>query len=91
MSTTMTPAPASLVSVCEEFAGGMAATGTECIVVLKRSGEDEGVSKTGVVAGTPSGNPEELIRRMSEASGISVNEIEIFVYAIVGGARGRDV
>ena len=82
-------APKNLASVCGEFSGGMIAEGTECIVVLKRGGEE--VSKTDVVSVAPKEDPKTLIESISELSGITVAEIEIFVYAICGGARGRDM
>lgn len=85
----MTPESKNLVSVCGDFAGGMIAEGTECIVVLKRGGEE--VSKTDVVSTTPKGDPRALVESISDLSGIPMVDIEIFVYVICGGARGRDI
>ena len=69
-----------LVSICGEFAGGMVAAGTECIVVLRRSEEE--VQKINVVSGTPESGPKEFIEKISELSEIPTVELEIFVYAV---------
>lgn len=79
----------NLVTECGNFAGGMVEAGTECIVVLRKDGEE--VSKIDVVSGTPTGTPAELIESISTLSGIPKVEVEIFVYAVIGGARGRDM
>lgn len=79
----------NLSSACGQFAGGMIANGSECIVVLKRSGEE--VLKTDVVSTMPPGSPRDLVEEISHISGIPMEEIEIFVYVICGGARGRDI
>lgn len=79
----------NLVTECGNFAGGMVSEGTECVVVLRKDGQE--VSKIDVVSGTPSGSPAELIETISNLSGIPKVDIEIFVYAVVGGARGRDM
>lgn len=81
----------SLASACGEFAGGVVAEGTECIVVLKRSGGEGGASKTDVVATVPTVGPKELVVLIAGLAGIPTKEIEIFVYAVCGGARGKDV
>ena len=78
-----------LEQVCIEFAGGMIASGTECIVVIKNAGTT--VSSIEVVSGTPKGNPRDLIEKISYVSGVSMEDVEIFVYVICGGARGRDL
>lgn len=80
---------ANLVTECGNFAGGMVEAGTECIVVLRKDGQE--VSKIEVVSGTPTGSPAELIETISNLSGIPKTDIEIFVYVVVGGARGRDM
>ena len=85
----MTPDTINLVTECGKFAGGMVQSGTECIVVLRKDGDE--VSKVDVVSGTPTGPPKELIESISTLSGIPKAQIEIFVYALVGGARGRDM
>lgn len=86
---TMTPEPINLVNECGKFAGGMVQSGTECIVVLRKDGDE--VSKIGVVSGIPTGTPEELIGSISTLSCIPKAQIEIFVYVLAGGARGRDM
>ena len=78
-----------LLSACEEFAGGIIAKGTECVVLLKKSGEE--VLKVDVVSGIPTGDPRDLVKSIAELSGVPVVDIEIFVYAMCGGARGRDI
>ncbi len=85
----MAPHAANLVTECGNFAGGMVEAGTECIVVLRKDGQE--VSKIDVVSGTPTGSPAELIETISNLSGIPKADIEIFVYVVVGGARGRDM
>lgn len=85
----MAPETIDLVTACGNFAGGMVEAGTESIVVLRRDGQE--VSKIDVVSGTPTGTPAELIETISTLSGIPKTSIEIFVYVVVGGARGRDM
>ena len=79
----------TLNSVCGDFAGGMIAEGSECIVVLKNSGEE--VMKVDVVSGVPSGDPGTMIKLVSGLSGIPLDDIEIYVYVVCGGARGKDM
>lgn len=79
----------TLDSVCGDFAGGMIAEGSECIVVLKNSGEE--VMKLDVVSGVPTGDPPSMIKLVSDLSGIPLENVEIFVYVICGGARGKDM
>lgn len=85
----MAPDTTNLVTACGNFAGGMVEAGTECIVVLRKDGDE--VSKIDVVSGTPTGTPAELIESISTLSGIPKTQVEIYVYAVVGGARGRDM
>ena len=85
----MAPDPINLVTLCGNFSGGMVEAGTECIVVLRNDGNE--VSKIEVVSSTPTGTPSELIESISTLSGIPKAQIEILVYVVVGGARGRDM
>ncbi len=78
-----------LVTECGNFAGGMVEAGTECIVVLRK--DDQDISKIDVISATPSGSPADLVEKISNLSGIPKLDIEIFVYVVIGGARGRDI
>lgn len=74
---------------CGAFSGGIVSEGTECIVVLKKSGEE--VLKIAVLSSIPTEDLMSLVKSTSGISEIPMEEINIFVYAICRGARGRDI
>lgn len=81
----------TLETACSNLSAGFLPEGTESIVVV-REGKTE--KFTVHVISCPSSEdftPVEVVKSVSEASEIPTESIEVFVYAQVGGAVGRDL
>ena len=75
---------------CASFAGGFVPIGTDVVVVVTASDNNQLASITTTAEAAP-GSPREAVRAIAEAYGAEMKDVRATVYVVVGGADGNEV
>lgn len=73
---------------CASFAGGFVAIGTQVIVIITDT-EDNEIAMMKTEAKDAPASPREAISALAEAYGLATQDVRASVYVVVGGADGN--